>query len=137
MAAPLLSCERGNLCCKDGEPDMTPETRFERIEMNLEKAGMRMDRLEGNIERLEANIERLGTKIGRLGATIERVETNIERVEVQMEKYQHANELRFERLTQMQTVLMETQNRTFELVERVMKNVENLIRGRGPNGKET
>ena len=87
---------------------MTPEERFDRIESNLERATERLDRLT---QRMDA-------------------------FDVEFEKSQHAADLRYTQLVNMQTVLMESQNDTWRAIDRLTENVDKLIRGRGPNGHE-
>ena len=104
---------------------MTPEERFARIETNLE-------RLEQGLNELRVQVEKSHRSHD---SNMGRIEINMERIEVEFEKNQHAHELRYQRLTEMQAVLMESQNDTWKAIDRLTANVEKLVRGRGPNGQ--
>lgn len=120
---------------------MTPEQRFTRIENllntvarhqahdverqrahdeNLTRIERNMDRLEGNMDRLEGGLQELRGTVAEWG--------------VAMERSIHQHDLRFQKLTEFQTTLMESQNSAWRTMESFGRNLERLLRLHGLNG---
>ena|SRR2546427_12480954 len=62
-------------------------------------------------------------------ANLERLEERTDALTVQAEKSQHDFDLRIQKLTEFQVVLMESQNDTWRALTRLSENVDKLIRG--------
>lgn len=86
---------------------MTSEERFVRIETNLERLEKSLDAFRGEVDTFR----------------------------VWVEKSQHDHELRIQRLTEFQIVLMESQNDSWRALKTLSDNIEKLIQLRGPNGQ--
>ena len=56
------------------------------------------------------------------------------RADVEFEKTRHEHDLRIQRLTEFQAVLMESQSDTWRALKNLSDNVEKLIRFQGRNG---
>ena len=72
----------------------------------------------------------------RIEANLERITERMDRMEVFLETSLHEHDSRLRKLEDMQTVLMDAQNETWQMIRKQSENIDRLIRGRGPDGHE-
>jgi len=75
-------------------------------------------------------------RMDRFDARLVTIGERLDRLTVEFEKNQHASELRFRKMEEMQLVLMDSQNRTWEAINRLTENIDRLSRGPGSNGHD-
>jgi hypothetical protein len=66
----------------------------------------------------------INERFARIEMLLEHIAERQDRFEIEFEQSRHAFDLRFQRLTEMQSVLMESQNDTWKALDRLTKGFQ-------------